>query len=66
MARELEAVGLTLSADGEKMSFSKEADSISFTLIERTKRVKYIPTPEEVAKEEKRKAKEARSWRRND
>lgn len=66
LARELETVGLGLSADGEKMSVSKEADSISFTLIERTKRVNYVPTPEQVAKEEKRKTKEARSWRRND
>lgn len=66
LARTLDEFGLSLTADGEKMSVQKGADKISFTLLERTRRLKYIPTPEEVAREEKRKEKQARSWRRND
>ncbi|THD71152.1 hypothetical protein E7681_18455 [Thalassobius vesicularis] len=66
LARGLEEVGLNLTAEGDKMSVQRNADRVTFTLLERTKRVKYIPTPEEVALEERRKEKEARSWRRND
>ncbi|WP_232520637.1 hypothetical protein [Rhodobacter sp. CZR27] len=66
LARTLDEVGLSLTADGEKMSVQKGADKISFTLLERTRRLKYVPTPEEVAREEKRKEKQARSLRRND
>lgn len=66
LARTLDEVSLSLTADGEKMSVQKGADKISFTLLERTRRLKYIPTPEEIAREEKRKEKQARSLRRND
>ena len=66
LARGLEAIDLTLTPEGDKMSVKRGLDSISFTLLERTKRVKYIPTPEEVAREERRKEKQARAWRRND
>ncbi|AEM40075.1 hypothetical protein [Ketogulonicigenium vulgare] len=66
LARALDEVGLSLTADGEKMSAQKGADKISFTLLERTRRLKYVPTPEEIAREDKRKEKRARSLRRND
>lgn len=66
LARTLDDVGLSLTADGKKMSVQKGADKISFTLLERTRRLKYVPTPEEVAQEEKRKNKPTRSFRRND
>lgn len=66
MARGLEAISLTLTPEGDRMSVKRGVDSVSFTLLERTKRVKYIPTPEEVAREERRKEKQARAWRRND
>tara|TARA_R110000868_G_scaffold411283_2_gene702784 strand:+ start:65003 stop:66259 length:1257 start_codon:yes stop_codon:yes gene_type:complete len=66
LARGLEEVGLILTAEGDKMSVQRNSDRVKFTLLERTKRMKYVPTPEEVAREERRKEKEARSWRRND
>jgi hypothetical protein len=48
------------------MSVWKGADKISFTLLERTRRLKYVPAPEEIAREEERKEKQARFLRRND
>lgn len=64
LARGLEGRGLTVTADDDKMSVRKGVDTIGFTLVERPKRVKYIPTAEEAEREEKRKETEARSWRR--
>ncbi len=61
-----EGSGLTLIPEGDKMSLKRGTDAVNFTLLERTKRVKYIPSPEEIAREERRKEKQARSWRRND
>lgn len=66
LARGLEAIDLTLTPEGDKMSVKRGVDSVSFTLLERTKRVKYVPTPEEMAREERRKEKQTRAWRRND
>jgi len=66
LARGLEEVGFILTAEGDKMSVQRNADRVNFTLLERTKRMKYVPTPEELAREERRKEKQARSWRRND
>lgn len=66
LARGLEGSGLTLIPEGDKMSLKRGTDALSFTLLERTKRVKYIPSPEELAREERRKEKQARSRRRND
>ncbi len=51
LARTLDGVGLSLKADGAKMSVQKGADKISFTLRERTRRLKYVPTPEEIVRE---------------
>ena len=45
------------------MSLKRGTDAVNFTLLERTK---YFPSPEELAREERRKEKQARSWRRND
>jgi len=61
LAHGLEVVGLSLAAEGNKMSVHKASEQLSFTLLERTKRVKYIPTPEEVAREEQQKKKLPRS-----
>lgn len=66
LAHGLEQVGLTLTPEGDKMSVVRGKDALIFTLLERTKRVKYVPTPEEIAREELRKEKQARAWRRND
>ncbi|MEX2615489.1 MAG: hypothetical protein WD767_05290 [Alphaproteobacteria bacterium] len=68
LARRLEEVGLfmTMTAGGDKMSVQKDADRVRFILLERTKRVKYNPTPEEVAREERRKENQVRSCLRND
>ncbi|MBL3568941.1 hypothetical protein BV509_21065 [Rhodovulum sulfidophilum] len=61
LVRGFEEHGLSVTAEGDKMSVQKGEDTVGFTLIERPKRVKYIPTPEETEREEKRKEKEARS-----
>ena len=66
LARGLEKSGLVLIPEGDKMSLKRGMDAVNFTLLERTKRVKYVPTPEEVAREDRRKEKQARSWRRNE
>jgi len=66
LARALEGSGLTLIPEGDKMSVKRGTDAVNFTLLERTKRVKYVPSPEELAREDRRKEKQARSWRRND
>ena len=66
LARGLQRSGLVVTPEGDKMSVTRGADAVNFTLLERTKRVKYLPTHEEVAREERRKEKQARSWRRND
>ncbi|MBA3909465.1 MAG: hypothetical protein C0524_06150 [Rhodobacter sp.] len=66
LARGLEGLGLALIPEGDKMSLKRGADAVTFTLLERTKRVKYVPSPEEIAREDRRKEKQARSWRRND
>lgn len=64
LVRGLEARGLSVTAEEGKMSVRSGEDSVSFTLVERQKRVKYIPTTEEAEREEKRKEKEARTWQR--
>lgn len=66
LARGLEKSGLVLIPEGDKMSLKLGMDAVNFTLLERTKRVKYVPTPEEVAREDRRKEKQARSWQRNE
>lgn len=43
LARGLEASGLTLIPEGDKMSLNRGTDAVNFTLLERTKRVKYVP-----------------------
>lgn len=35
------------------MSLKRGADAVNFTLLERTKRVKYVPSPEEIAREDR-------------
>jgi len=64
LVRGFEEHGLSVTAEGDKMSVQKGEDTVGFTLVERPKRVKYISTPEETEREEKRKEKEARSWQR--
>jgi hypothetical protein len=66
LADALAGADLPLEPGGDKMSVRSGPDSISFTLTERTKRSKYVPTPEEVEREERRKEKRSRALRRND
>lgn len=56
---------LLVAAAGTKMMAQSGPDTISFTLTERAKRTKYVPTPEEVEREERRKEKRTRALCRN-
>lgn len=56
-----EELGFPFSAEGDQMTVSLGEDKISFTLSERTKRVKHVPTEQELAAYEKKKRRR-RSW----
>lgn len=62
MARKAAERGLEVECDGMDLSVSLGQDKVPFGLVEKTRREKHVPTREELAKEEKRKAR----LRRND
>lgn len=62
LARKLEAKSLPLVPAGEGMRVSVGPESATFTLKERTRREKHVPTPEDLAAEERRQKKLERYW----
>lgn len=62
LARKLEDKSLPLVPAGEGMRVSAGPDSATFTLKERTRREKHVPTPEDLAAEERRQKKRERYW----
>jgi hypothetical protein len=57
----LEAAGLQLQADGARMKIAVGPDEVAFTLTERTRREKHIPTEEEQALYDRQQAKRQRA-----
>ena len=62
LARRLEAKGLPLEPTGQAMRIALGAESATFTVKERTRREKHVPTPEELLAEERREKKRQRYW----
>jgi hypothetical protein len=62
LAGKLEAKSLPLKPTGQAMSVTVGLDSATFTITERTRREKHIPTPEDLAAEERRRKKLRRHW----
>ena len=54
LARGLEVAGLTLTPIGKAMSVTREPDTVTFSLKERTRRERHEPTEAEKAAEERR------------
>jgi hypothetical protein len=50
----LEGRGLNLVPNGKNMSVASEVETVTLSIVERVDRTKHIPTPEEIAKEERR------------
>ena len=63
LARALEARGLPLTPKGQTMGVSRNGDEAIFTLKERTRQQKHVPTEEELAAESRRQQKLEKSWR---
>ena len=61
-----QAQGFELSGKGKRAAFTDGVVSIPFTLKETVKRAKHVPTPEELAKEERERKQRQRRWARND
>jgi hypothetical protein len=61
LATALEAVGLQLQPDDTRMKISVGPDQVVFTLTERTRRVKHIPTKEEQALYDRQQTKRQRA-----
>jgi len=62
VAHRLDAIDLPLKPSGQAMQVSTGADTAVFTIKEKTRREKHIPTEKELAAEEKRKERQARLW----
>jgi hypothetical protein len=61
LATALEAAGLQLQPDGARMKIAVGPDEVAFTLIERTRREKHIPTEDERGLHERHQAKRQRA-----
>lgn len=66
LARRFEKEALVLTPAGKEMQVSVGQDSISLTLVERTRREKHIPTAEELKAEAQKKKREQSRWNRAD
>lgn len=66
LARACEQRAMVFAPTGSGMSATIGRDTVSFTLIERTRQVPHVLTPAEIAEDEKRlKRQERRNWRRD-
>lgn len=63
MARQLEARGLKLEPTGQAMRVAVRTDSVQFTLSERTRQEKHVPTDAELAAEDRLRKKRERYWK---
>jgi hypothetical protein len=61
LATALEAAGLQLQPDGARMKIAVGPDEVAFTLIERTRRERHIPTEDEKGLHERQQAKRQRA-----
>ena len=62
LAGKLEAKSLPLKPTGQAMSVTVGLDSATFTITERTRREKHIPTPDDLAAEDRRQKRLRRYW----
>jgi hypothetical protein len=66
LTRRLEREGLTVAPAGAATQVTAGPDKLSFTLMERTRRVRHVPTDTELKAEEQRKKRLERRWTRSD
>lgn len=62
LARSLDTRGLALVANGKAMTVTTDHDTVTFKLNEYVRRVKHVPTVDELAKEERRKRNQGITW----
>jgi hypothetical protein len=60
------AQGFELSAKASKAAFTNGSVSIPFAIKEAYKRIKHVPTAEEIAEDERRQRRRSRDWSRSD
>jgi hypothetical protein len=63
LARHLKTKALPITPSGKGMTVCRQPDSATFTIVERTQKQMHVPTPEEVASEERRQKRLERRWR---
>ena len=66
LARRLDKEGLALAPGGKATRIAAGQDDLTFTLLEKTRREKHIPTPEELKEEEKKKKRSQNRWNRTE
>jgi len=64
LAKQLSAVGLDLAAAGEGLRVARDQDCVLVTLREETRSEKHLPTPDEIAAEERRQKRLEQYWSR--
>lgn len=66
LARRLESAELVFGPTGKAMRVALGQDHLTFTLTEKTRRQKHIPTAEELKAEEQKRKRDQNRWRRSD
>lgn len=66
LARRLDKESLAVTPVGKAMRVAAGQDNLTFTLLEKTRREKHVPTAEELKEEEKKRKRHQTRWSRND